>query len=521
MLSAPPGPRRARVGSAFGLVALIATTLSGGACQAPSPSTAASTPVRVVIGLAQPGPLPTSTPVGVNMIVSHLANERLVTLGRDGRPEPALAERWERSADGLTWRFFLRPHLTFHDGTPLDAYRLAESLAPRVGAGLGGGGLAEGTTVSADNETTLVFRLRQPSSLLIEDVSVLNITSTGDKAAPSGPFDVVSTRPDQVHLRAFSHYFRGKPKVDEVDVVVYPNGRNAWSAMMRGEVDFLYDVTPEAVDFIEQSSRAEVKTFLRPYVYTLGMNMRHPVLRNREVRLALNVAVNRTQIIERVFRGRGYPASSHVWPKHWAYDHLLPRFRFLPAEAARRLDAAGLALKTTKAGQPKARFSFICLVPDADQRYERIALLLQQQLIDVGVDMQLQSISLRDLLPRLAKGDYDAVLMDVVSTPGLNYIYNLWHSPGKAPVYFFDSGYTAADAVLDRLQLAATDEETRSAVHDLQMVMHEDPPAVFLCWGETSRAVSGRFRLPPVTDRDILKTLPEWVLASTPVDSTR
>ena len=52
----------------------------------------------------------------------------------------------------------------------------------------------------------------------------------------------------------------------------------------------------------------------------------------------------------------------------------------------------------------------------------------------------------------------------------------LWHSTRRTP--FIRTGYTGADAALDRVRAARTDDETRAAVHDLQRTMHDDPPAV-------------------------------------------
>ena len=113
---------------------------------------------------------------------------------------------------------------------------------------------------------------------------------------------------------------------------------------MRGEIDMLYEVAPDALDFIEQSSNTQVRSFLRPFVFTMGLNVKHPVLADRDVRRALNMAVNRTEIIKRVFRDHAYPATDHVWPRHWAYDHELPRLRYDPEKAIELLEAKGLRI---------------------------------------------------------------------------------------------------------------------------------------------------------------------------------
>ena len=61
-----------------------------------------------------------------------------------------------------------------------------------------------------------------------------------------------------------------------------------------------------------------------------------------------------------------------------------------------------------------------------------------------------------------------------------------------------------------RIRRAADRDTLRSAVRDLQRKFIDDPPAVFLAWSETSRAVRRRFMIPPEADRDIFASLPQW-----------
>ena len=180
----------------------------------------------------------------------------------------------------------------------------------------------------------------------------------------AGPFRSVPNAPgaetgpdgrDTYTFEAFPQFHRGYPTIDRVDLKVFPNARNAWAAMMRGEIDMLYEVAPDALDFIEQSSNTQVRSFLRPYVFTMGLNVKHPVLADRDVRRALNMAVNRTEIIKRVFRDHAYPATDHVWPRHWAYDHELPRLRYDPAKAIELLEAKGLRIPPATGANRAAR----------------------------------------------------------------------------------------------------------------------------------------------------------------------
>ena len=82
--------------------------------------------------------------------------------------------------------------------------------------------------------------------------------------------------------------------------------------------------------------------------------------------------------------------------------------------------------------------------------------------------------------------------------------HEFWRSHEGALV---NSGYRSADAILDRIRTARSDDEVRAAVAELERLMHEDPPAAFLAWQSTSRAVSTKFDVAAEEDRDILNNL--------------
>jgi hypothetical protein len=93
----------------------------------------------------------------------------------------------------------------------------------------------------------------------------------------------------------------------------------------------------------------------------------------------------------------------------------------------------------------------------------------------------------------------------------LNWSYWFWHSPGESAPWI-RSGYTAADAALDRVRHARGQDDFRAAVGEFQRVLIDDPPAVFLAWRETSRALRRRFVIPSESDRDVFTLLPQWQL---------
>ena len=166
--------------------------------------------------------------------------------------------------------------------------------------------------------------------------------------------------------------------------------------------------------------------FPRPYYIPLVFNMRHPILRNVEVRRAINEALDREALVRDGLRGQGTPADGPVWPHHWAYSRRRQPFTFDPAAARTRLDAAGFVLKPSPERGVPVRFSFKCLVFGNDSRFERLAVIAQKQLADIGIDMQLEPLPLDDLAPtHQGSGDFDAFLLEM-SGPRLSRVYDFW-----------------------------------------------------------------------------------------------
>jgi hypothetical protein len=133
----------------------------------------------------------------------------------------------------------------------------------------------------------------------------------------------------------------------------------------------------------------------------------------------------------------------------------------------------------------------------------------------MGVDMEIEALTLRNLAERMRQGRFDALLIEMNSGRTMNWPYTVWHSQTDRAVRVFDSGYRSADAALDRLRRAITDAEIRSAVSDVQQVLYEDPPALFLAWPQTSRAVSAAIEVPDAQvpakpGADILGRLWQW-----------
>jgi peptide/nickel transport system substrate-binding protein len=486
------------------LSSALAMHASAACMQQPSPDGDAQ--ATVTIGVPQnrqPGQF------GIDQIVDTLSQEGLLGYDLHGRPRPALATAWASSPDGLSLKLSLRAGVQFHDGSPLDAAAAAGSINASLRARDRSPAMAEVLGVEAIGPLELSVSLRHPSALLFEELGMAITREAADgHLVATGPFQTVSRSEDEVHMQANDNYHGGRPAVGRVVLKPFASMRTAWAAMMRGELDFLHDFGHEAAEFARRESSVEVSSFLRPFVYAIVFNMQHPVLADPVARRALGMGVDREEIVEQALRGRGVAAEGPVWHHHWAIDTGQQRYGHNPDRAAALLSTFATA---APAGGRPGRLTFTCLVRPEFARHEHIALIVQKQLFDIGVDMRLEEVPAANLLDRLQAGDFDAALLEVVTGPRLSFQYLLWHSPTEMRSWnFWDYRSDTVDAALDDMRRAPDDETLRSAVARYQRDLHCDPPGIFLAWGETLQAVSRRIDVPAVPGQDLLRTLQTW-----------
>lgn len=453
------------------------------------------------IGVAAPV-LRDSGTVGLSYTRSALTRENLLTFSEEGRPVPRVLDAWQRAPDGRSWRLRIRDGVRFHDGTPVTA----SEIAPHIEAELKASAPNIVTAVKAEGPSTLLVSLSGPYAFFLEELAFISVQRVVDgETFGTGPYTVVEESPERILFRAVEDHYRGQPDVERIEVKLYPDQRNAWSALMRGDLEMIYEVSRDSLEFARSESSIDVATFPRPYVYLLGLNVRHPALSDRFVRQALDRAVDREAIVRLGMAGQGEPAAGHIWPRHWAFDPSKTAPAYDPLEAVRLFERAGLSVKK-ESGRMPSRLRLRCLVYGPQRQ---MALVLQRQLALVDVDLELAMPPTREMLGRLMKGDFDAFVFEVASARLLKLPYMAWHSRSS----LIPSGYSGADDVLQQMHDAANDETLLAATRAFQQRVHDDPPAIFLAWGSTSRAVTRRFKI-PATSEDIFHTIARWKRAA-------
>jgi peptide/nickel transport system substrate-binding protein len=423
-----------------------------------------------------------------------------------------LAESWEWEDDGYSIRFTLKPGVRFHDGTPLTPQIAAETLS----AALKDQEklqrytwLEDIRTVQADGERDVLVHLVERSTFALDALEV-PLGHDSDRVG-TGPFRIQDREGPEVELLRNDQYHRGVPAIHRILIRSFESLRMVWAGLLRREIDMVPNVSPDAVEFVRNDQIA-VETYSRRYQYMVAFNSARRPFNNPVVRRALNMAVDRQTLVQNVFNGHGSPAIGPLWPQHWAYDTSI--VQVYDRDQARRLlsqTRLHVSPRRSRLSPPHALLRFTCLILE-QTGVELLALEVQKQLYDIGVDMQFEIVSRRDFGSRLENRDFEAVLLDLVSGPTVSRPYLFWRSAHSFKGAFNVFGYENAEAerLFQQLRTSFNGVATQTAMRRLQRVMLEDSPALFLVWTDRAQAVRKSFRTVAEEGRDPLVNLWQW-----------
>ncbi len=345
--------------------------------------------------------------------------------------EGGVAERWDVTPDGLQYTFHLRPGISFHDGTKLDAKTYIETVARQLDKSspiyIYNTGPVEGyeeftfgpvQSYRAVDDGTVEFKMKEPSAGFLNSLAMVwnGIVSPAAAAkfgkdfrnnpVGSGPFVFKEYRPrDQVVLEANPNYWRGKPKLAGIVFKILPDPQAALLALRRGEVHILADVGAATIPALRQEASANVVT--QPGLAVCGVALPCDVKPYDDVRVrrALNLAVDKQAIIRALYQGLADPMTSPLPPAQWGFDKSIQGYPF-DVEAAKKL--------LSEANFP-ANTKVELLTYNSPRGYNSagadLAVAVQGYLRRVGIEADVRRSDMGAFLSTVRSGKYEGLRM--------------------------------------------------------------------------------------------------------------
>jgi peptide/nickel transport system substrate-binding protein len=315
--------------------------------------------------------------------------------------QPALAVRWE-NIDALTWRFHLRPDVTFSNGAPFTSDAVINAVGYLASDDANREGMKRELAIlksaKAVDELTADIVTTEPAPLLPRYVSALPLAEPNTwrklgrekfALAPvgTGPFRVDRIGANAWKLSKSPTAWR-QPKISGLEILMLPDTAARVQALEAGQVDVAMVIGPDNIASIEEGG-GRVETYQVASVYGLtlitvrgGKPISGPAADAR-VRRALNMGVNRERIVAALLGGRTIPANQPAARMAFGYNPDIAQYPYDPAAAKKLL---------AEAGYPNG-FKFTLDAPTgASAGDTAVFQQVQADLRDIGVSMAINTM---------------------------------------------------------------------------------------------------------------------------------
>jgi peptide/nickel transport system substrate-binding protein len=426
--------------------------------------------------------------------ISGLIYNSLLRLDHNSRLIGDLAEHWTM-LDEQTYDFRIRSGVLFHDGRALTAkdvkYTYDSIIDPRNRSPKRGL-LKVLQSIEQVGSHEIRFRLSEPHAPFFGHCTI-GIVPAGS-AAPrengshepplgSGPFALAGIDPgEKVFLKANPAHWEGKPRLAGLAFHIVPDAIVRVLEFKKGTIQLLQnDIEPDTLSWLEKNTDAIVETNPGTTFQYVGINLTHPILTQRKVRQALALAIDRDGIIRHILKGQATAANGLLSPLNWAHDAAVPHWPYDPARAQQLLDEAGFP--DPDGNGPRMRFKLSFKTTNIDLR-RRIAETLKEQLIRVGIELEVRTYEWGTFYADIRKGNFHLYSLAWVGIFDPDVYYNIFHSASFPPNGDNRGRYNnaAVDRLVEEGRRESDPLQRKARYRKVQQIMHEDLPYVPLWW---------------------------------------
>jgi peptide/nickel transport system substrate-binding protein len=425
--------------------------------------------------------------------IGGLIYNSLLRADANSRLQPELASSW-RMVDDRNYIFDLRQNVTFHNGKPLTAADVKftyESILEAKHRSPKRALLKPLQGIDQLGSHRLRFRLAAPHAPFLEQFtlgivpagSAEDVASSTAPPVGSGPFILESIRSGEtVTLKANPSYWEEKPGITGLNFKVVPDAMVRVLEFKKGSIGFMQnDLEPDVLPWLKEHTDAEIETNQGTTFQYIGLNLTHPILKHKQVRQALALAIDRDGIIRHLIKNLGTPASGLLSPLNWAYDGSARQWSHDPEQAKRLLDEVGF--RDPDGDGPLPRFKLSFKSTNLDLR-RRIAEALKEQLKKVGVELEVRTYEWGTFFNDIKKGNFHLYSLAWVGIQDPDIYYQIFHS-SSVPPNGDNRGYYSnprVDRLLEKGR-TATDTRERAPIYaEVQRILAEDLPYVPLWW---------------------------------------
>lgn len=446
--------------------------------------------------------------------------------------EPWGAKSWEFSDDRKTLTFHLRDDIYWHDGVKMTAYDVEYSFYlhknPEV-AWATIRWLDNIESVTAVDSFTVVTKFSKVYPYQLTDANVYrpvpkhlleHIPPSEMKNAEfnrnpvgNGPFKFKKWVAQQyIEIVANDDYFLGRPNLDKVIFKVVPDRTSLLTQVETGEIDLYHKFPPEAYERLSKNPDYEIYRFPSRSYYYVGWNNAYPLFSNRDVRRALNMAINRKEIIDVLCYGLAKPVYGPFLSWLWAYSPDIKPLPFDPNEARRVLAQEGWTDHDGDGWLDKdgRTFEFELLTNENNQLRKDIVLMVQDKLAAIGVKVKPRSMEFTTWVDELQKKNFQASVGGWIVSIKAD-LTSHWHSKSITDKFNYVSySNPKVDRLIDAASMELDRTKAKAMWAEAQQIIADDAPYFFLFNLDDLNVLHKRFKNVNMVTYGWDYNLPDW-----------
>lgn len=439
--------------------------------------------------------------------VIELIFSGLMKYNSQGELVPDLVEKYAVGDEGKTYDFFLKRDIKWHNGQPLTAddvvFTIQTIQNPEYRSPLRINWT--GVEVEKIDDWTVRFKLKTPYAPFLANTTIgiiakhiwekvlpENFSLALENISPigTGPYKFKKLKKDKegfveyIELEAFGEYDKNRPFIEKIELYFYPDEESLIRAYNKAILDNISLNSVKSKSSLRIFRKTEIRRLNLPRYFAVFFNQsKSKALSDKTVRLALNYATNKEEIINQVLEGEGKPINSPIPAGIWGHTDETKIYDFALEHANNILEAAGWIDEDEDGIRQKKEDKLeIELVTTELKELQQVANILQEQWSKIGAKVNVKILNIGQIQQEYIRPrEYQALLFGEVL--GLDPDpYSFWHSSQKK-----DPGLNLAlydnkkvdDLLKEGRQIL--NKDTRLAKYkEFQQQMIEDVPVVFL-----------------------------------------
>ncbi|MEO0094692.1 MAG: ABC transporter substrate-binding protein [candidate division WOR-3 bacterium] len=433
--------------------------------------------------------------------ISILSNiyEALVTVDPNMKIIPGIAEYWEK-LDSLTWRFYLRDNVRFHNDKKLSSSDVIYSIYRPFNLPGSQYTALKGyvDTIIPEDTNKILVRLKMPNPFLLYDLA--NIFIIPEKFNPSdrifcgtGPYRVKNLGKDKIELVRFSNYWNNRIDFERATIIFVPEVTKRIELLREKKADI---ITFIPLTYLEQISNAgRIIATSGVAVRYIEMDLSKFPFNQPEFRQALNLGINRQFLAENVYQNFAVPANQFISQGLFGFDYNLPQFIYNPDSARKLLKKIGEL--------PVIDFDF------AESR-AFIARAIIEDMEKIGIKITAHPLSVDKYWEKINSKRSDFYLIGSVplSNEGVSILRSSFHTKDtkKGLGNLNNSNYSnkELDLIIEKMIRIYDLRTCAKLISDAQKILLKDLPKIPVVWEKEIYGISDRIDWNPRLDELII-----------------